>query len=357
MSKVAALPRPGQRPDETALAGPAAVRAGRRGGAGREAGAAKKKVLIDADPGTDDALALIAALNSPELDVLGVTTVGGNASLADTTRNALRLLDHLGSDLPVSRGSARPLKGRFEYAYHFHGAAGLGVRLPSPRTAPTAERAVERIVGAASEYRGALTLIALGPLTNVARAMRSNPRLAGWVAEVVVMGGAVEVPGNVTPHAEFNVYNDPEAAHEVLTSRRAGPADRPGRDHEAAPRQGRQTLGGRRKRAGEARQQGARGLVRDASRRQPVPPPRPPGRGGGRGAGPAPVRECAHGGRDRGLRTAGQDVRGLRRWPGQGRRGGGRRPGGRVGTGAAVRLTGPCPSGRRREIELAQAES
>ena len=177
-----------------------------------------KKVLIDMDPGTDDALALIAALNSPELDILGVTTVGGNASLADTTRNALRLLEHLGSDLPVSRGSARPLKGRFEYAYHFHGAAGLGVRLPRPRTAPTTERAVERIVRAGSEHRGTLTVIALGPLTNVARALRSEPSLAGWLAEVVIMGGAVEVPGNVTPHAEFNVYDDPEAAHEVLAS-------------------------------------------------------------------------------------------------------------------------------------------
>ena len=177
-----------------------------------------KKVLIDMDPGTDDALALIAALSSPELDVLGVTTVGGNASLADTTRNALRLLEHLGSDVPVSRGSARPLKGRFEYAYHFHGAAGLGVRLPRPRTTPTTERAVERIVRAASEHRGALTVIALGPLTNVARALRSEPSLAEWLAEVVIMGGAVEVPGNVTPHAEFNVYDDPEAAHEVLTS-------------------------------------------------------------------------------------------------------------------------------------------
>ena len=147
-----------------------------------------------------------------------MTTVGGNASLADATRNALRLLEHLGSGVPVSRGSARPLRGRFEYAYHFHGAAGLGVRLPRPRTAPAPERAVERIARAASEHRGALTLIALGPLTNVARAMRSEPRLAGWLAEVVVMGGAVEAPGNVTPHAEFNVYNDPEAAHEVLTS-------------------------------------------------------------------------------------------------------------------------------------------
>ena len=177
-----------------------------------------KKVIIDMDPGTDDALALVAALNSPELDILGVTTVGGNASLADTTRNALRLLEHLGSDVPVSRGSARPLKGRFEYAYHFHGAAGLGVRLPRPRMAPMAERAVERIVRVASEYRGGLTLIALGPLTNVARAMRSEPRLAAWLSEVVIMGGAVEVPGNVTPHAEFNVYDDAEASHEVLAS-------------------------------------------------------------------------------------------------------------------------------------------
>ena len=225
-----------------------------------------KKVLIDMDPGTDDALALIAALNSPELDVLGVTTVGGNASLADTTRNALRLLEHLGSDVPVSRGSARPLKGRFEYAYHFHGAAGLGVRLPRPRTTPTAERAVERIVRAASEHRGALTVIALGPLTNVARALRSEPTLAEWLAELVIMGGAVEVPGNVTPHAEFNIYDDPEAAHEVLTSSVPSPADRPGRDHGDAPRPERRALGGRRKRVGQARQQGARKLVQHASR-------------------------------------------------------------------------------------------
>ncbi len=177
-----------------------------------------KRVFIDTDPGTDDALALIVALNSPELDVEGVTTVGGNATLADTTRNALRLLDHLGSDAPVSRGAARPLRGRFEYAYHVHGAAGLGVRLPRPRAKPTTERAAERILRAASERRGDLTLIALGPLTNVARAMRREPRLAEWVEEVVIMGGAVEAPGNVTPHAEFNVYNDPEAAQEVLTS-------------------------------------------------------------------------------------------------------------------------------------------
>ena len=242
------------------------------------------------DPGTDDALALIAALNFPELDVLGVTTVGGNASLADTTRNALRLLEHLGSDLPVSRGSARPLKGRFEYAYHFHGAAGLGVRLPRPRTAPTTERAVERIVRAASEHRGALTVIALGPLTNVARALRSEPSLAGWLAEVVVMGGAVEVPGNVTPHAEFNIYDDPEAANEVLAS--GVPARLIGLDvtmEMHLDRSG-ESLGGRRKRVGQARQQGARKLVQHAS--GPVPPSRPPGGGGCGRAGPAPVQEC-----------------------------------------------------------------
>ena len=249
-----------------------------------------KKVLIDMDPGTDDALALIAALNSPELDVLGVTTVGGNASLADTTRNALRLLEHLGSDVPVSRGSARPLKGRFEYAYHFHGAAGLGVRLPRPRTAPTTERAVERIVRAASEHRGALTVIALGPLTNVARALRSEPSLAGWLAELVIMGGAVEVPGNVTPHAEFNIYDDPEAANQVLAS--GVPARLIGLDV---------TMEMHLDRSGEPWADGGSVSAKLANRvlanwfsthHGPVPPSRPPGGGGCGRAGPAPVQGC-----------------------------------------------------------------
>ena len=177
------------------------------------------KVLIDTDPGTDDALAMMMALNSAELDVLGFTTVGGNARLADTTRNALRLLKYLGkTDVAVFRGSARPLRGMFRYAYDVHGRAGLGVRLPSPLTAPHAERAPQFIAEMASVHRHDLMVIALGPLTNIARAMALEPQLAVWVKQMVVMGGAVEVPGNVTPHAEFNIYNDPVAAGAVLSS-------------------------------------------------------------------------------------------------------------------------------------------
>ena len=176
-------------------------------------------VLIDTDPGTDDALALMMALGSPDLDVLGVTTVGGNATLAHTTRNALRLLEYMGrTDVPVYRGAARPLKGRYHYGYYFHGAAGLGVRLPSPKTPPHPMAAPELIARVASEHRGGLVVVALGPLTNIARALALEPRITGWTKELVVMGGTVEAPGNVTQYAEFNIYNDPVAAGIVLSS-------------------------------------------------------------------------------------------------------------------------------------------
>lgn len=177
------------------------------------------KVIIDTDPGTDDVLALMMALNSPDLDVMGLTTVGGNATLAHTTRNALRLLDHLGvQGVPIYRGAARPMEGGFENAYHVHGAAGLGVRLPAPTSKPQGTPAHQFIVEAASAHRGDLVIVALGPLTNIAKALQTEPRLAEWIAETVVMGGAVDVPGNVTPHAEFNIYNDPPAADIVLNS-------------------------------------------------------------------------------------------------------------------------------------------
>ena len=177
------------------------------------------KVIIDTDPGTDDALALMMALNSPDLDVQGLTTVGGNATLAHTTRNALRLLEYLGRpEIPVSRGAARPLTGRFHYGYYYHGAGGLTVRLPRTRSEPRPLRAPEYIASLAYSFPGELVLIALGPLTNIARALTSEPRLKEWVKEIVIMGGAVEVPGNVSPFAEFNIYNDPVAAGRVLAS-------------------------------------------------------------------------------------------------------------------------------------------
>ena len=177
------------------------------------------KVIIDTDPGTDDALALIMAMNSPNLEILGLTTVGGNATLADTTRNTLRLLKHLcRADIPVYQGAAWPILGKFHYGYYYHGSAALGVRLPSPKRRPRTQRAADYIVERARANRGDLTVLALGPLTNIAAAIAKEPRIADWVSEIVIMGGAVSVPGNVTPYAEFNTYNDPEAARIVLSS-------------------------------------------------------------------------------------------------------------------------------------------
>ena len=189
-----------------------------------------KTTVIDTDPGTDDAIALMMALGSPELDILGLTTVGGNAPLAQTTRNALRVLEYMERpDVEVFRGSARPLRGRFHYAHYFHGPGGLTVRLPVPVTRPAPQRAVELLVERARAFRGEFTAIALGPLTNLARAIKKDRRLVDWTDEIVVMGGAVEVPGNVTAHAEFNIYNDPAAAEIVLFVRDSHQTHRPGR--------------------------------------------------------------------------------------------------------------------------------
>ena len=177
------------------------------------------RVIVDTDPGTDDVLALMMALGSPEVDVVGLATVGGNARLADTTRNTLRLLEYLGrTDVPVFRGSSRPMRGKYHYGYDFHGATGLTVRLPSPSAAVNAQDAPSFIVEAAGSAPGAVTLIALGPLTNVARAFHAEPRTAQRLKDVIVMGGAVGVPGNVTPYAEFNTYNDPLAAEVLFSS-------------------------------------------------------------------------------------------------------------------------------------------
>ncbi|MCY4447385.1 MAG: nucleoside hydrolase [Chloroflexi bacterium] len=180
-----------------------------------------RTVILDTDPGTDDALALMMALNSPDLRVEGVTTVGGNASLTDTTDNAIRLVEYLDEErgaIPVAVGADRPVHGSFTHAYHVHGAGGLGVRLPAPTLKPHAMSAVEFICDRALQAVQPLTVIALGPLTNVAAALGSRPDLVDALAEVVVMGGAFEAPGNITPHAEFNIHEDPEAANAVFAS-------------------------------------------------------------------------------------------------------------------------------------------
>ena len=176
-------------------------------------------VVIDADTGTDDAIALIMAINSPELQIDSVTTVAGNARLAHTTRNTLRLLSHLGRpDIPISKGADRPFRVRSNFAYHYHGPGGLTTRLPTTDNRPIEARAPERLHTAAKEAAGELVIIALGPLTNVARAIRQDPEHMRQVKRIYVMGGAVEVSGNVTPSAEFNIYADPHAASIVFDS-------------------------------------------------------------------------------------------------------------------------------------------
>ena len=180
-----------------------------------------RTVIIDTDPGADDALAIMMAMDSSDLLVEGITTVGGNATLSDTTDNALRLVEYLdgkGSVIPVAVGADRPLRGSFTHAYHVHGAGGLGVRLPAPTLQPDKRSAVEFICDRAAASAGPLTIIAIGPLTNVAAALDRCPDLMNALAEIVVMGGAFEVPGNVTPHAEFNIHEDPEAADLVFSS-------------------------------------------------------------------------------------------------------------------------------------------
>ena len=177
------------------------------------------KLLIDTDPGVDDAVAIFMALAAPEVDLLGLTTVGGNVPLARSTRNALALLQAAGrSDIPVAKGASRPLRGRFRYAPQFHGPGGLSRRLPEPTVRPVADGAVRFLNDRLTRQPGKVILVALGPLTNIARLLWEYPAALEQAKNIVVMGGAVNTPGNVTPKAEFNFYSDPAAAEIVLSS-------------------------------------------------------------------------------------------------------------------------------------------
>lgn len=178
-----------------------------------------KKVIIDTDPGVDDAIAILMALGSSALHLLGLTTVGGNVPLARGTRNALALLEYMGrTEIPVARGSALPIRGQYGYSFPVHGASGLTRRLPNPATGPIDQRAVEFLAGELGKRPGEILLVALGPLTNLANLSKRYPGSLEQASGLVVMGGAVDVPGNVTGHAEFNFYSDPEAARMVLSS-------------------------------------------------------------------------------------------------------------------------------------------
>jgi inosine-uridine nucleoside N-ribohydrolase len=176
-------------------------------------------ILIDCDPGHDDAIAILLALASPEVDVLGVTTVAGNQTLEKTTANALRVLEFVGrDDVPVAAGAERPLLRDPFVAAYVHGESGLeGPDLPPPVGRPVEEHAVDFLARRILEFDGRVTLVPVGPLTNVALLLARYPEVAGGIERVVLMGGAV-AEGNVTPAAEFNIWADPEAAARVFES-------------------------------------------------------------------------------------------------------------------------------------------
>ncbi|MEY9215243.1 nucleoside hydrolase [Thermobifida halotolerans] len=176
------------------------------------------RVFIDCDPGIDDALALAYLAAEPGVELVGVGTVYGNAAVETTTDNAVRLLRlYERPEVPVAAGAARPLVQQPSLAAHVHGANGLGgIEVPAVETSPVSESAAELLVRLARSAPGEICVLALGPLTNLALALALEPRLPQLVDRVVVMGGAVRAPGNVTPWAEANVNNDPEAAEAVL---------------------------------------------------------------------------------------------------------------------------------------------
>lgn len=178
-----------------------------------------RKIIIDCDPGIDDALALVFACGHPGLDLQGVTTVAGNVNLATTTANALSVLEFAGhGGVPVVPGSPGPLLGTVLDARRVHGVSGLGnARLPAAAGRPRTGHAADFLIETIGAEPGAITLVATGPLTNVALAVRREPRIVSQVRDFVIMGGSAG-RGNVTPAAEFNIACDPEAAAIVFAA-------------------------------------------------------------------------------------------------------------------------------------------
>jgi inosine-uridine nucleoside N-ribohydrolase len=186
---------------------------------GSTPGVAAEKVIIDTDPGVDDAFALLLAMRSPELDIRAITAVSGNVPLDLTLPNALRLVEIAGkTNIPVAAGASSPLIRRAVTATYAHGENGLGgVDFPAPTLQPVKEKAADLICRLVRENAGDITIVGLGPLTNVALALRADPDIAKMIRRFVLMGGSLS-GGNVTPAAEFNFYVDPEAASIVFDS-------------------------------------------------------------------------------------------------------------------------------------------
>src|ERR1700730_7287507 len=185
----------------------------------RQGSHAPFRVIIDTDPGVDDALALLLAMRSPEVKIEAITAVAGNVPLELTLPNALRMVEIAGrTDIPVAGGAKAPLVRRLVTAAYAHGENGLGGAVfPEPKIKPVSEPAAQFIQQLVRKHPGEVTLMTVGPLTNVATALNSDPELAAMVKSLVMMGGSLS-GGNVTPAAEFNVYVDPEAARIVFQS-------------------------------------------------------------------------------------------------------------------------------------------
>ena len=180
-----------------------------------------KKIVIDTDPGVDDSLAIFVALNSPELEVLGLTTIFGNAVTTTCTENALRLLEIAErTDIPVAEGAHIPLNGNFRGAATFvHGDNGQGnAELPLPTTKSLEIDAVAFLKETIETHPNEITLVPVGPLTNIANLLTQHPGVDKKIKEIVLMGGNAQTPGNATPTAEANILNDPEAADIVFSA-------------------------------------------------------------------------------------------------------------------------------------------
>ncbi|WP_306117345.1 MULTISPECIES: nucleoside hydrolase [unclassified Roseitalea] len=181
----------------------------------------RRAIIIDTDPGQDDAIAILLALASPELEILGITTVAGNVPLELTTKNARKICELAGRpETPVHAGASRPLMRRLVTAEHVHGKTGLdGPDLPEPTMPVQPQNAVDFIIDTVRAHPdGHVTLCPLGPLTNIALALIKAPDIAPKIARIVLMGGGFFEGGNTTPAAEFNIYVDPHAAHTVFTA-------------------------------------------------------------------------------------------------------------------------------------------
>ena len=176
------------------------------------------KLIIDTDPGIDDAMAILYAIAAPEIDLLGLTTVFGNVTTPKATRNALYLLEQAGIEIPVAEGLHRPRIGPpFPPTSAVHGAEGFGtLAVPTPQRRALVETAPEYLVRMARAHQGELLLCPIGPLTNIAAAMELDPSFCSNLKGMVVMGGSLRAGGNITPAAEANFYHDPDAADFVL---------------------------------------------------------------------------------------------------------------------------------------------